>query len=225
MVVTENVIPAASVVIVRESGSGFEILLLRRSAEASYLGGAWVFPGGCVEETDHKGEGGLYSIGFAFHAAVRETEEECGVVLSTERLTPMSLWVTPQGFPKRFSTYFFLAVDKGSQVQVDGREIDHFMWMTPFDALMAQKTGEMFFAPPNYITLIHLAAHKTMQSVVDHYKSASLIGYRPRLENSPGGMYSLYEEDEDYEKDNDRNKGIRHRLWVRESGWVYERNF
>ncbi|MFA6010685.1 MAG: NUDIX hydrolase [Desulfobacteraceae bacterium] len=225
MGVTENVIPAASVVLIRESDSGFEVLLLRRSSDASYLGGAWVFPGGCVEETDHGGECGLDFIGVAFHAAVRETEEECGVILSTERLTPMSLWVTPQGFPKRFSTYFFLAVDTGSPVQVDGREIDHFMWMTPLDALMAQRAGEMFFAPPNYITLIHLAAHKNVQSVVDHYTRASLIGYRPRLESSPCGMCSLYEEDEDYDKDNGRNKGIRHRLWIKEAGWVYERNF
>lgn len=225
MVVTENVIPAASVVLIRESGIGFEVLLLKRSSEASYLGGAWVFPGGCVEETDHGSEGGLDSIGVAFHAAVRETVEECGVVLSTERLTPMSLWITPSGFPKRFSTYFFLAVDKGSPVQVDGREIDHFMWMTPLDALTAQRAGEMFFAPPNYITLIHLASHRNVRSVVDHYARAQLIGYRPRLESMPGGICSLYEEDEDYDNDKDRNKGIRHRLWMKEAGWVYERNF
>lgn len=225
MAVTEIVIPAASVVLIRDSDVGFEVLLLRRSPEVSYLGGAWVFPGGCVEEGDHGGQSGVDSIGAAFHTAVRETEEECGVCLSTERLTPISLWVTPQGLPRRFSTYFFLAVDNGSPVQVDGREIDHFMWMQPCDALMAQKSGEMFFAPPNYVTLTHLAGHKNVEAVVEHYKKTSFLDYRPRLENSLEGMCSLYEEDEDYDRNNFLTKGIRHRLWMKESGWVYERNF
>lgn len=50
--------PASTLVVVRPgpgsdgAGPGLEVLLLRRSSAASFVPGAWVFPGGAVEPTD-----------------------------------------------------------------------------------------------------------------------------------------------------------------------------
>ena len=74
-------VPAASVILVRERKEGFEVLLLRRKPDLAYRGGAWVFPGGRVEEKDRKaGEGGS-DLEAAARAAIRETWEERGLHL------------------------------------------------------------------------------------------------------------------------------------------------
>jgi 8-oxo-dGTP pyrophosphatase MutT (NUDIX family) len=45
--------PAASVILARDAGSAFEILMLRRTANAAFAGGMYVFPGGRVDGDDH----------------------------------------------------------------------------------------------------------------------------------------------------------------------------
>lgn len=222
--ISDNVIPAASVVILRKTGQGFDVLLLKRSKDVSYLGGAWVFPGGRVDETDSAGCGDLNSMDTAYHAAIRETREECGIRLTIDQLTPMALWVTPEGFPKRFSTYFFLAEDQHSLVRVDGLEIETHVWLAPQDALSAHKSGDMFFAPPNYVTLVHLAGYDHVDAVVNHYRHLPFTDYRPRIEHGPDGVFSVYQEDEAYDTGCHGKQGQRHRLWMRDSGWIYERN-
>ena len=59
-------LPAATAVVVRQSGSGREVLLLKRSDQLKHMPGLWVFPGGKVEPTD-AGEGELEQ---ARHGAV-----------------------------------------------------------------------------------------------------------------------------------------------------------
>ncbi len=217
-------IPAASVVILRTCIHGFEVLLLKRSKDVSYLGGAWVFPGGRVDEDDVVC-GNQESMDTAYRTALRETREECGIILVSEQLTPMALWVTPEGFPKRFSTYFFLAEDSYSKVVVDGMEIETHVWMTPLQALAGHKEGDMFFAPPNYVTLVHLSGYDRVEDVMRHYRNSVILDYRPKIEHGPDGVFSVYEEDDDYDVCGTLRRGKRHRLWMRESGWVYEKNY
>ena len=47
---------AASVIVLRGAGDGLEVLLVRRTPEARFMGGVWVFPGGAVDagEEDRK---------------------------------------------------------------------------------------------------------------------------------------------------------------------------
>jgi 8-oxo-dGTP pyrophosphatase MutT (NUDIX family) len=46
---------AATVVVLREGRGGLEALLLQRPAGMRFAGGAWVFPGGCIESDDCPG--------------------------------------------------------------------------------------------------------------------------------------------------------------------------
>ncbi|MSO90102.1 MAG: NUDIX hydrolase [Acetobacteraceae bacterium] len=70
--------PAATVLLLRDGPGGLEVFMVVRHDAIAFAGGALVFPGGRVDDADHE----FSSIG-AFHvAAIRETFEECGVLLA-----------------------------------------------------------------------------------------------------------------------------------------------
>jgi 8-oxo-dGTP pyrophosphatase MutT (NUDIX family) len=90
---------AATLVLLRDSGAGLEVLLLRRSEQAGFVPGGFVFPGGLVDRSDARAAvhvRGLSAAGAAarlglvaddppaiayFVAAVRETFEESGLLV------------------------------------------------------------------------------------------------------------------------------------------------
>src|SRR5919202_5564867 len=75
---------AASVVVMRDSAEGPEVLLVQRNPASRFMGGAWVFPGGAVHEEDDD----------AAATAVRELEEEAGLVIGDgSELVPWSRWI------------------------------------------------------------------------------------------------------------------------------------
>ncbi len=94
--------PAASVILARDTDPGFEILMLRRTADAAFAGGMYVFPGGRVDGDDHlhvydalrRGPDasqasqqvalGAEWRGF-WIAGIRESFEEAGVLLAYDR--------------------------------------------------------------------------------------------------------------------------------------------
>src|SRR4051812_30818250 len=136
-------IPAASVILLRDSP--LEVLMIRRHSKSTFVPDAWVFPGGVVDATDHAlGDG--TELGTMRVAAARELFEESGIWLGAKlgdaeakrrvllagemtfasivRETPLDLtglvwtsrWITPVGVPKRFDTYFFLAIANSDAV-------------------------------------------------------------------------------------------------------------
>lgn len=85
-----TLLPAATVLLLRDdAGAGLQVLMTRRSAQASFAPGAYVFPGGGVEpldtavhaQADHRpaqtGDALTQAI-----SAIRESFEELGVVLA-----------------------------------------------------------------------------------------------------------------------------------------------
>ena len=54
---------AASLILLRDSPGGAEVLLVQRNPEQRFMGGAWVFPGGAVrrvpEQDQRRGLPGL----------------------------------------------------------------------------------------------------------------------------------------------------------------------
>lgn len=76
----DDAIPAATLVVWRDSAAGPEILVVERSARMAFAAGAIVFPGGRVDEADRSL---ALSLGIPDDAskvtAIRETIEETGV--------------------------------------------------------------------------------------------------------------------------------------------------
>ena len=46
-------VPAATVVVLRDAPGGLETLMMRRISKLSFVGGMWVFPGGRVDDDDY----------------------------------------------------------------------------------------------------------------------------------------------------------------------------
>ena len=101
-------IPAATVILVRDSDAGLETLMLRRNSKVSF-GGMWVFPGGRIDDADRDGLDSADEIAVARRAAVREAEEEAGLAIDEHLLLPFSHWTPPPMTPRRFLTWFFIA--------------------------------------------------------------------------------------------------------------------
>jgi 8-oxo-dGTP pyrophosphatase MutT (NUDIX family) len=82
--------PAATVMLLRDGRAGIEVFMVVRHHAIDFASGALVFPGGRVEEADHDlaagacpNPDGLGTEALAFRiAAIRETFEECGVLLA-----------------------------------------------------------------------------------------------------------------------------------------------
>jgi 8-oxo-dGTP pyrophosphatase MutT (NUDIX family) len=215
-------IPSATVILLRDAGDSFETLLLRRNSKIAFHGGAWVFPGGRIDPEDH--EPGGDPLGAARQAAVRESYEEAGLTLAREDLIWISHWTTPEGRPERYSTWFFVAAATDDKVQIDGDEIHDHRWMRPDHALAAQHAGEIELPPPTFVTLTKLLAHPTTMAALSHFSQNQAEIFVPRYKPVPGGLCSLYEEDDGYPTVDIDNQGRRHRLWMIESGWRYEKS-
>jgi 8-oxo-dGTP pyrophosphatase MutT (NUDIX family) len=69
------------VLLLRDGAAGLEVFMVVRHREIEFAGGALVFPGGRVEEADAELAGGD-PLGAYRIAGIRETFEECGVLLA-----------------------------------------------------------------------------------------------------------------------------------------------
>jgi 8-oxo-dGTP pyrophosphatase MutT (NUDIX family) len=213
--------PAATVVLLREGSSGLEVLLVRRNAQLSFHGGAWVFPGGRVDAADYAAAGNDV-IAAARCAAVREAREEAGLELRTDALVLISRWITPPPLPKRFDTWFFAALGDDAPVEVDGAEIHDHRWMAPADALAAQRGGEIELPPPTFVTITCLAQHGCAATALTEFERGPAPTFAPRLCPIEGGAVTLYAGDAGYDDGDVERSGPRHRLWILEGGWRYE---
>src|SRR5205823_8811005 len=95
---------AASVILLRGGGAALELLLVRRTPQARFMGGVWVFPGGAVDGAEGDGDAAHRA------AAIRELQEEAAIRLEDRgSLVKFSRWITPAQVQIRFDTHFFLA--------------------------------------------------------------------------------------------------------------------
>jgi 8-oxo-dGTP pyrophosphatase MutT (NUDIX family) len=102
-IVTETPVPAATVMVVRDTVQGPQVLMVRRHGDSGVLGGVHVFPGGKMDAQDGEAPAGLLDrsagalhqalcepaltpgLALGLHvAALRETFEECGLWLGTD---------------------------------------------------------------------------------------------------------------------------------------------
>jgi len=218
-------IPAATVVLLRDSEQGVEVLMLRKNSKITF-GGMWVFPGGKIDAGDYPGgvavEGELQQAAYA--AAVRETEEEAGIDVSADKFVYFAHWTPPPGPQKRFATWFFVAqVDSDHAVSIDDGEIKDHAWLRPADALARHAAGELDLVPPTWITLQHIAKYSPSAAVIEHFKARQPKVYATRVVKSANGdRVALWQGDAGYDSWDDAVAGERHRLVMGKQGFVFE---
>ncbi|MFK4760560.1 NUDIX domain-containing protein [Microbacterium sp. ZW T5_45] len=143
---------AGTVVILRDSVAGLEVLLMQRPARGSFAS-AWVFPGGRVEPVDLvEGESEQDA---AVRAGIREVREEVGLVVS--ELEPISVWTPPPGIPTRIRTWFFRTRTWSGELSPAAEEVSDVAWISPAEALARHAAGEWTLVPPTWITLHDLS--------------------------------------------------------------------
>lgn len=215
--------PAATLILVREGDRGPEVLLVRRTSKLAFHGGAWVFPGGRIDDEDRQAAGFLDDIREAARwAAIREAKEEAGLAIERRSLVLLSRWITPEGLPKRFDTWFFAAPAADQEVVVDGNEIDDHRWMRAEDALAARARSEIELPPPTFVTLTQLQGQQQAAATLENLRQRPFCCYEPRLFLVEGGACTLYVGDAGYDSGEVTRSGPRHRLWMLDSGWRYE---
>lgn len=228
--------PASTVVLVRPGAEGgAEIFMNRRPEKMETYAGAYVFPGGRVEERDWSEKmlglvRGLspaeaqrilgadsaaeFCLGY-WVAAARELFEEAGILLfvgadgtasltaegnptdrltgqrqrlqrgtmdfpsllesarlhcDVSRLTYIFHRVTPEHYPVRFDTRFFLAALPEGQIPLHAsEEVAESLWIEPNEALSRFDSGAFRMAPPTVMVLRTLAQHKTWHTLCSSF--------------------------------------------------------
>ena len=148
---------AATVMLVRDVDDGMEVFMLRRNLKSDFVGGAYVFPGGAVDEADRHADleavcegrsddeaSVLLNVdrgGLAYWvAAIRESYEEAGVLLAYN-LDGDVISFAADDMAERFRVHR-KAVDSGDLRLIEVCELEHLRlavdqihyfshWITP----------------------------------------------------------------------------------------------
>ncbi|WP_448191471.1 NUDIX hydrolase [Azospirillum sp. sgz301742] len=139
--------PAASVILLRDGAQGLELFMIERNAGLRFAAGATVFPGGCVDSGDHAAEWERVcraSPPDLPHriAAIRETFEECGVLLARGAESQTLLDHAPTAETADFATMV-----RAAKVELATDALVPFArWVTP--ELVRRRFDTLFFLAP-----------------------------------------------------------------------------
>jgi 8-oxo-dGTP pyrophosphatase MutT (NUDIX family) len=111
------------------------------------------------------------ALGLAAQTSFNQMLSRHSLRLQTSALVPWSRWITPR-MPsitnKRFDTRFFVAAVPADQdARHDNHEATESVWVSPRLALEQYWAGQIELAPPQIMSLAHLARHTTVKGVLD----------------------------------------------------------
>jgi 8-oxo-dGTP pyrophosphatase MutT (NUDIX family) len=173
---------AAGVILLRGGADNLEVLLVKRTPKARFMGGVWVFPGGAVDAVEAEND--------APHrvAAVRELQEEAGIAVEDPAaLVCFSRWITPEEVSIRFDTRFFLApAPPGQDPAVDGTEVVDHGWFSPQDALDAHGREEILLVFPTIKDLQKMTPHASADALLEATRSGDVAPTLPKVITGEG---------------------------------------
>lgn len=216
-------IAAATVILLRDSDDGPEVLLMHRNSTIAF-GGAWVFPGGKLDPGDYDPDDTNDVLTASRNAAVRESLEEGGITIEVDELVEHSHWMPPPIAPKRFSTWFFIARATEEDVVVDESEITEHDWMRPLDALAQQAERKIELAPPTWVTLHKLGGHASVADALAATAAQTVPFYLTQVGRLGDDPVAMWHGDAGYEARDPNLAGARHRLVMQRGGWKFEHN-
>lgn len=251
---TTPVREAATVMIVRDAPD-LHVFMLRRNLNSDFVGGAYVFPGGGVDEHDRAAavidrSNGLDDVtasrllgvergGLGFWVgAVRESFEEAGVlfarradgravragaldadrvavaardlafgdlleredlVLDLGALHVFSHWITPNGMPRRYDTWFFVAQAPEGEYSHDDTETIASTWIQPSDALERALRQELEIIFPTQKNLEAIARFTRADELLAVAGTSTIEAVQPRIVNDANGVRIMLPGDPGYD--------------------------
>ncbi len=188
---TDNpAIPAATLVVIRDVAAGPpELLMVERPRTMAFAGGAMVFPGGRIDDSDWHGADSLDQA--AARAAVRETAEETGLRVAQGSLLPFARWRPDNVRHRRFDTFFFIAPcppDAGPLLPQPG-ECERALWISAaamLDEIAADRASAIF---PTIRNLERLAQFSFFSEIRDHAEAHPVEVISPWIEEREGNPF------------------------------------
>ena len=111
-----------------------------------------------------------------------------GLWLALDELTPYAHWITPEGMPKRFDTWFFLAAAPPDQLGAhDGRESTDSIWVSPREALEGGDDGRFKLPFPTTRNLIRLGKQANVKAALDDSRGKEIVTVVPVMTKTATG--------------------------------------
>lgn len=228
---------STSVILARDGDQGLEVFMLERHLNSDFAGGAYVFPGGKLDDADRDAgyadlmDGWPGALATDLGAddpevaralvicAIREVFEEAGILLARGRdgtalrleaadtlleirralqsgehhaleraqrarirfgadmLRFWTRWVTPVLSPRRYDTWFFIAVMPDGQTGLhEGVETTASVWIRPAEAIRQGLSGERSIIFPT---------RKMLESLLPYPSAAALFDAAVGRPNQP----------------------------------------
>ena len=105
-----------------------------------------------------------------------------------DELVPYAHWITPEGMPKRFDTWFFLAAAPPDQLGAhDGKESTDSIWVSPREALEGGQTGRFKLPFPTTRNLIKLGKQVSVKAALDDSRGKHVVTVTPILTKTATG--------------------------------------
>ena len=106
-----------------------------------------------------------------------------GLVLRSDLLGVWDAWLTPVFEPKRYRTWFFVALLPEGQVTRDvSTESSEVTWMPARLAAEQADAGELALMPPTYLTSMEVGEHASPEEVLAVAASRSVEMFCPSIE-------------------------------------------
>jgi 8-oxo-dGTP pyrophosphatase MutT (NUDIX family) len=110
------------------------------------------------------------------------------MLLALDELVPYAHWITPEGMPKRFDTWFFLAAAPPEQAGAhDGKESTDSIWVSPREALAGGESGRFKLPFPTTRNLIRLGKQSSVRAALNDSKGRNVVTVMPVMTKLNGG--------------------------------------
>lgn len=111
-----------------------------------------------------------------------------GMLLALDELVPYAHWITPEGMPKRFDTWFFLAAAPPEQLGAhDGKESTDSIWVSPREALEGGESGRFKLPFPTTRNLIKLGKQPSVKAALDDARGRNVVTVTPVMTRTETG--------------------------------------
>jgi len=106
-----------------------------------------------------------------------------GLVLRTDLLGVWDAWLTPVFEPKRYRTWFFVALLPSGQITRDvSSESSEVAWIPARVAAEQADAGDLALMPPTYLTSMEVGEHSSPEEVLAVAASRSVEMFTPSVE-------------------------------------------